>query len=296
MIDAILQTIVLSWMRILIVALGFSITWRLTRMFDLGYAASITLGPYFAYSLSNSLGVHPLPSCILAVAACAVFGFTANEFVFSKLRARAAAPSSGLLASLGIYVAMQNGVSLLWGDATLVLPFQNLSTQSASSGLQAVRPVVWVTIFSGVVLASVFHALLVHTRFGLRIRSSANSRPLAIALGIPVGIVIGQAWMLSYGVGALAGILIAWDLNAVPTMGLPVLLPSVIASLLGSQSVPRTAVVALAIAVVGQAGAWFFGVAWAEVVTYIVICAALLFRRLPRPKTVPRPLSVGGQN
>lgn len=48
-----------------LIALGFTIIFKITRFFNLAHGAVYTVGAYFAYTLCISLGVNPILSFFL---------------------------------------------------------------------------------------------------------------------------------------------------------------------------------------------------------------------------------------
>jgi branched-subunit amino acid ABC-type transport system permease component len=78
------------------------------------------------------------------------------------------------------------------------------------------------------------------------------------------------------GVG---GILVAFDVDMTPTMGMNPLMLGMIAVIVGGvRSIPGIVLAALLLACAQQATVWVFGSAWQDAVAFLVLLAFLLVR------------------
>lgn len=274
-----LQNIGIEFAQISLCGLGVLLLVRATRAFDLGYAGAIALAPYLATSLNLSSRCPPFVAGTVAIAFVALLGVSLDVAIYSRLRARGRASSSILLASLGMYIVVQNCISLLWGDAVLALmkppPGPGNAFALIASGWQRTA-VSMMTAISTYILATL---AIRRTKAGLYWRAIAADVDLASACGILGSAVIRRITGASYAIAGLTGLLVAWDINAVPTMGLTTIMSGVVAALLGNLALEGVIVGAAVLTLVRQLAALELGIVWSDPATFAILCLALLLGR-----------------
>ena len=106
-----------------LVALGFSIIYSTVRFFHFAHGAVYTAGAYFTY-LFFALCNLPLAVAV-AVILSVLLGVAIEFFIYKPIK-RQGARSKGqkasgtilLIASLGVFIVLQNLISLFFGDDT----------------------------------------------------------------------------------------------------------------------------------------------------------------------------------
>src|ERR1035441_8519502 len=104
---------------IALVAISFSVIYSTTRFFHFAHGGVYLVGGYAAYSLMTLAGLPPLASTALALIIAALTGCLVEVCVYSPLRKRGASALSLLLASIGLFITLENLVSLCFGDTTV---------------------------------------------------------------------------------------------------------------------------------------------------------------------------------
>lgn len=98
--------------------LGFALIYRTAGFFHFSYGAVIAAAAYFAFLFRAWLDFPLALSILLAIAASILLGSVLEFGVYRPLRHRDAPPLIAMLASLGVYIVLQNLVSLVFGDET----------------------------------------------------------------------------------------------------------------------------------------------------------------------------------
>jgi len=109
--EQIIINIILAWGICLILAISFSLIYQTTRFFHFAHAVIFTAGAYFAFLFIQMLGwsfYTAIPSAILA--ACLI-GCMVEWLIYKPLRKKKSSAIVLLLASLGIYIVLQNLIS-----------------------------------------------------------------------------------------------------------------------------------------------------------------------------------------
>jgi branched-subunit amino acid ABC-type transport system permease component len=183
-----------------------------------------------------------------------------------------------MIASLGLYICMQNFLSMVFGDST-----RTIRTGVVEEGINVlgarITPVQIVTICVSVVLVIALSIFLKRTKIGKSMRAVANDPELANVSGINSNRVILWAFAIGSGLAGLAGILVALDVDMTPTMGMHALLMGVVAMIIGGiNSIPGIALGALLLAMAQHSGAWYIGSQWQDAIAFIILIVFLLFK------------------
>jgi branched-chain amino acid transport system permease protein len=263
---------------IFLVGVSFSLVFTTARFFHFAHAAVITVGAYGALAFSRWVGLPIAMSVALALAAATVVGWCLEAAVYRPLRHRGTSPLILLLASLGLYIVLQNAVSLAFGDDTKVIAGGAVASAFAVLGARMTSIQLAVVACAVAVLVSkVF--LVDKTRMGLVLRAVADSPELAEVSGIDFDRAMGVAFCLGSFLAGVAGLFRAFDVGMTPTMGLPMLLLGVVAVVLGGKGgTLGVAVASFLLALIQQVAAWQFGAHWEETAAFLLLLAFLLCR------------------
>ena len=262
-----------------LIALGFGLTFRVCRFFNLAHGAVYTLGAYSVYTLARSYGWPPALAIPTAIILSAFVGCAIDVFIYRFLRNRNATSLMMLVASLGIYIAIQNSISLLFGDAPL-----RLRTGEIVEGLNILfgaraTSVQLTTVIACLLLTSALWMWLRHTVLGRMMRAVAIDSELSTIVGIKreriFVVTIAVASILAACVGILAG----FDTDLVPSMGFSALLMGSAAMLLGGVgNVWGSYLGGLAIGAVQHFSALLLATQWQDTSIFVVMVLCLLVR------------------
>lgn len=175
---------------------GFSIIYR-TGCFHFAHGVVVTSAAYFAYTLTSVLGTPPFVALPLALILSGVLGCGMDSCVYRQLRRRGASALVLMLASLGMYVALQNTISMTFGDETRTVGSIEVREGIEAFGVRVTR-IQLGTICAAVVLIGTTVMLLSRTRLGKSIRALASNEELAGASGIDCD----KARVLAFALGS----------------------------------------------------------------------------------------------
>ena len=190
--------------------LGLLVTYRATGVFNVAFGAIAVLAAYsnWALSVRNHWPIG-LAALLSVGVICPVLGFVLDRFVFRSLRLRGAGPAESIVASLGVFVLIVGGVTILWGrqtrlDAPSLVPRHTLRL----GGDLAIRLDVVVNLTIVLVLLLMF-LVLERTRIGMLARAVVENRGLAELTAVRADRVSSLSWALGAALAGLSGILIA---------------------------------------------------------------------------------------
>ena len=261
-----------------LIALGFSLIYGTTRFFHFAHGAVYTAGAYLAYALIVQSHAPLWAAVPAAVVLASLLGMLTEVGVYRPLRKRSAGTLVLLIASLGLYVGLQNLISLFYGDGIRTMRTGPVREGIAVLGAR-ITPIQLLTIAAAVGLFVVVGLALAYSRLGRALRAVANDPELARVAGIDTDRCVLFAFGLGSALAAVAAILISLDVDITPTMGMNALLMGVVATIIGGVgSIPGVALGSLLLGLAQHLGVWKVGSEWQDAIAFAVLVAFLLFR------------------
>lgn len=279
-IGQIISNIILSTTLFLLIAQSYSLIYYPTKFFHIAHAAVITSGAYLVFLFANKLSVPFAFSVILSVAIAVGIGLLCEVLVYRQMRKYNFPALAYLIASIGLYVMMQNFISLYFGDDTKIINTAEVTVGHQIFGayittIQILTIVVSLALFVGVNLFLHFIST------GKSIRAVASNPELCNIYGISSNKVIFIAFTIGSALAAIAGILSTMDTNMTPTFGFNLLLYGVVAMIIGGVSSTRGLIAgALLVSTAQHLAAYYIDTKWMDSVTYFILILFLIWKPL----------------
>lgn len=276
----IIINIAISVTLLVLTGTSFSLIYYPTKFFHLAHAAVISAGAYFVYLFASKFSIPFALSVLLAVIAATGLGLLCEVLVYRQLRKRNVPALSYLIASIGLYVVLQNCISMYFGDDTKIINTAEVTVGHQVFGayittIQVITIVVSFALFLAVTL------FLRRTTMGKSIRAVASNPELCNIYGISSNKIILIAFAIGSALGATAGILSAMDTNMTPTFGFNLLLYGVVAMIIGGVG-STTGLIAgsLLVATAQHLAAYYIDTKWMDAVTYLILILFLTWKPL----------------
>ncbi len=262
----------------MMVALGFNLIYGTVKFFDLGYGALTTVGGYMVFLFYKKLGLDLSLSIALGILITGCIGYLINKVIYKKLRDRKASNMVLLVASLGVLTVLQAIIAMIFSSQ-----FQTLSTGGESRVFEifgaVITQVQLIILVSGLLIALILSIVLKKTLFGKAINAVADDEEVAKIVGINTNKIIGKVFFIGSMIAGLAGILIGFDTGIQPTMGMPLLLKGVIASIIGGiGNIYGGVLGAFLLGFVENFGIWKISGEWKDAIAFGLLIIFLLFR------------------
>lgn len=272
-----INTLITSSIYIL-VALSFSIIYQTTRFLHFALAVNFTFGAYFTYLFHKFFNLSIYFAIPIAILLSALVGCSMELGVYRNLRKKNAPPIVLLLASLGIYIVLQNTISMLFGDDT-----KSIRSGVVREGLRIfgarITPIQIVIIVTSIILVIAVALWLKKSSMGKAMRAVANDPELALISGIDSDSVILSTFVIGSALAGIAGILVALDVDMTPTMGMNVLMMGVVVVIIGGTgSIPGIALGALLLGFAQHFSVWKISSQWQDAIAFIILFVFLLVR------------------
>ena len=258
-------------------AYGLGLIYGVLGVVNLAHGAFLTLGVYVTWWLHATLALDPLLSLPITLGLGFLLGAGLERSLVFRLRD--SPPVTTLLLLFGVWLIVRNLLYLVFGGADRSL-LTSWSLESLAVGPVTVAvPRLIVAGFSllGFLALAI---LLKRTWAGLALRAVAQDREAASLSGIPVD----RVWAVAFGIGAAlamsAGSLMSLFYSVTPEFGARFLLKSFCVVVLGGlTNIGGILVAGIALGVAEDLTAFYLHTGYRDVVSFLVLTAALVLRR-----------------
>jgi branched-chain amino acid transport system permease protein len=261
-----------------LLAASFALIYQTARFFHFAHASVFTLAAYLTYLFTRTLRLPVALAILASVLLTGVCGKLMYAGVYLPISKRAASPASLLLVSLGLMVALQNLIAMLFGDE-LKTVWDRPVGSGISLGSALITPVQILTIACSALALILLVAFLRFTSLGLALRAVADNPEFAEVVGLDAKRVTSAAFAMGSGAAAVSAILASFDTGLTPTMGFNALLMAVVAAVVGGVgSIPGALLGGLGIGLIRNLAAVAIPSAWLDPLVFGILIAFLLLR------------------
>ncbi|MCF3594610.1 branched-chain amino acid ABC transporter permease [Rhodobacteraceae bacterium LMO-12] len=262
-----------------IATIGLSLVWGALGVLNMAHGALLTLGGYAAYGAITGLGL-PIPVGVIAsVLAGVVAGGLIYVLVVRNVLRQASADfeANVMIATVGVAIALENGILLWFGGQPLKQPI-------TVSGAMSLGPIAmpWqnlIIMFAAVLAMAVLTLLLARTRIGRAIRATAQNGTAAKLMGVAVDRVYLYVLMLSGAVAAICGLLLSSMVQLSPSLGNdPMLKAFIMCVVAGLGNLPGAVMVSFALALLEAWVQYAFGARWGYPMLLSAVVLVLILR------------------
>ncbi|MBT4730462.1 branched-chain amino acid ABC transporter permease [Candidatus Woesearchaeota archaeon] len=262
-----------------LIALGFNLIYGATKFFNLSHGVMAAIGGYTVFYFAKTLGWNLPLSIVVGVLLAGLIGYALDKLVYFPLRKRKASNMVLLVASLGLFTAIQAIIAILFTSQFQTLS-QNISGQRIYEILGGVITQTQLTILiSALVITVGLVLLLKYTMFGKAIKAVSDDEEVAKIVGINTNKIISYVFFIGSAIAGLGGILVGFDTGIEPTMGFALLLKGVIAAIIGGVgSIYGALIGAFLLGFVENFGIWQISGEWKDAIAFILLILFLIFR------------------
>jgi branched-chain amino acid transport system permease protein len=264
-----------------LIALGFVVIFKATRVVNFAHGSILLLGAYVVARTQDSLGF--VPAVLVGIASAAVVALVVEVVILR--RARFASTDTLTIITIGVDILLATELTRRIGSKVLSIgdPWRDHVVHVGSFSVPSARVAAAVV---AVIVLGAFLAALKWTDWGIAVRSAAEDGEAAALMGIRLGRVAAGAWAVAGALAALGGVFF----TTFPTpgvdasVGLTALTAFPAAILGGLDSIAGAVVGGLIIGVVATMTAGyqdelaFLGRGLGNVAPYVVMVIVLLWR------------------
>jgi branched-chain amino acid transport system permease protein len=189
-----------------VVGVGFNIIYNTTGIINFAQGEFVMLGGMTAVTLHRFV---PLP---LAIAGAVLLTMVVGALIEMTFIRWLTKPSvlRMIVITIGISILVRELALVIWGEGVRALPyFTGDEVSSIGLGGVHVSPQVLWTLGTCVVIVAFLWAFFQHTSLGRQMRACAANRDAAALCGVPTRNLVTLSFVLSAGIGALAGCVVS---------------------------------------------------------------------------------------
>ncbi|MBB3935270.1 branched-chain amino acid ABC transporter permease [Aureimonas phyllosphaerae] len=234
-------------------AVGVTLIFGILRFAHFAHGDMMTAAAFFAFMLASlcaAFGISlPVPLVLLLLPVVmlltSVFAIGLDKAFYKPLRERGARPVVMVMASIGVTLMLQGLIRLFAGtgsrDMYLDAPKQIFRIPTGGRPIVITEPQLALIVLT-VVSVVALHVFLTRSRLGKAMRAVSDNPDLARVTGIPLDTVVKATWVIGGSLAAIAGTMLAMDVQLKPDLAYNILLPIFAATIVGGIGQPYGAI------------------------------------------------------
>ncbi|OGL87827.1 hypothetical protein A3I42_00420 [Candidatus Uhrbacteria bacterium RIFCSPLOWO2_02_FULL_49_11] len=259
------------------VAVGFSVVVRVTRMYHLAIGGLVLFSGYLLYS-SRLAGMPWWLGIIIAILITTFIGWFMGVAVFERFQEkRSVRVGSSVVAALALLVFLENGLLMYFGPGSKSVAHVWDVHHAVGSAIVTDLEIVIVVV--SMLVSGMVWLFLHATRFGKALRAIADNAEVAAVVGIDLQKGRGFAWALAAFLAGIAGIFYALEYTLIPAQASAMAINVFFRSILGGVgSVPGALAGSLLLETAEQATALWISSTFKFLTAAVMVVAVLLWR------------------
>jgi branched-chain amino acid transport system permease protein len=214
-----------------LLAIGFGIVYRGTGIFHIAFAGIYTLSSYFLFLFYRIFNFPLYISIFISLIFTILIGLLIEKFIYKEFYKRNSSKGAIFIASLGIYIVIENLIALLFGNEVKVL----------SPGVEPSYTIFKIT-FTRIEIIQLLASILICFLFYLAVKNftlmkaiwgMGDEPELLRIIGLPLFKLREYVFIISSFFAGVASILKGLDVGITPHIGMDALLIGVVAIIVG---------------------------------------------------------------
>jgi len=222
-----------------LLGVGFALILGVTGRFHFAYGIIYAFTAYIAAVAGDDWGLPLIPAVLVGLCTATVLGTLTEAIVYRPLADRAGdnALLGVFVASLGLVIAGENAIRLIWGNDTRPLPgFPDHAYTVAQLNITLIQIV---QVAAAILLVVATALVLSQTIAGQQIRAVRGNAEMAQAVGVAVRRVFALVFAIGTLLAGVAAVFAGMRFAVTPDMGnTPVFYGFVVAFVAGTQRSP----------------------------------------------------------
>ena len=186
-----------------LLAIGFSLIFGVARIVNIAHTAFYMLAAYCIYVVTQKMGFHPMWGMVAAVVLVTLLGLISYKVFINPIREHEGAV---LIATIALAMAFQEIMAIIFTGSYLSVP-SLIKGYLLIMGVKVFYQQL-LTFCAALLILVVLWALLMRTKLGLAIRSTAQDREVANLMGINEARVAMMTMGISVGLAAFTGAIV----------------------------------------------------------------------------------------
>jgi len=260
-----------------IMALGLTLVYGVTKVFNYAQGSFYTWGCYIAWFLHHEHGLNYQLTFAITIGIMFLFGLVYERAFIYPLRRFAEWQWTAIIVTLGSALFLDSLTLIFFGPLGKTLPdlvegifrFGNLSISKHDLAVALIA----------LAIVAILTLFLNKTRTGMAMRGVAQDIVGGNIVGIPIGRMYGYSFGITAVLGGIAGMLLTPRIQIYPYVGWPVLVKAmVILAFGGLGSIKGAFIAGFTMAALETFVTYYIGAIWSLPLFLVVIVIVLVFR------------------
>ena len=259
-----------------IVAIGFNIIYNTTGIINFAQGEFVMLGGMTAVTMNRFM---PLPAAILAAVLCTMIIGALIEIVFIRWLVKPSVLRL-IIITIGLSIVIRESALQIWGESVRALPYFTGTAVSAISvsGVFISPQVLWVIGISSIIVV-LLNLFFSYTLPGRQMRACSANRDAARLCGINARNMVTFSFVLSAGIGALAGCVVSPITYVQYDSGTSLAIKGFTVAILGGLGNSMAAVAAgMLLGILESFSIWVMPTAFKDVISIAILLLILFVR------------------
>lgn len=258
-------------------AVGFTLQFSVTNVFNLSFGSVMTLSGFEAYWLNRG-GMSIWIAMVIAAAGGGLISLAINELLYEPFIRHGLNLFGMVIVTISVALICDHGLQAVVGPS--FFSYNAAAGKALHFADFVLTRQELIIIAIAAVLTALTQVALQYTRIGKAMRGLSVNPSLARACGIPTRRVVALAWFVSGVLAGVGGVALFLDISTfTATTGSEFLIVIIAAAVLGGIGSPRGAVLgALVVGIVTEVGAAYWNPELKDVLAFGVLIVVLLVR------------------
>ncbi len=260
-----------------LIGVAIVIIYKATKVFNFAVGTLMTLGGMICVSLITWAGLPFWAALLASLLLSGVIGYAAEKTILSPLLGQPLITM--IMATLAMDSILYGSILMVWTGYAISFPEGIIPGGTLFLGPFFISRELLYSFIAGVACFALVGILFKTTQLGLRMRATAESHEVAMAVGINITRIFSFSWMIAAMVGTMAGVLLGnrTGLQVAITSAMAFkALPAVIFG--GLDSVAGAVIGGLVVGIIEKFAGGFIDPKVAEISPYIILLLVLMIR------------------
>lgn len=189
-----------------LVAMGFVLIFKSSRVLNFSQGSLVLVGAYLVYAFMVQIGLPFFVSLFAVFLISIVMAFSIERCLLRPMLGKSTI--SVIMVTIGLDYLLRGVCLVIWGSSQLSYPniFPDISIKLGQLVIASIF------VWSFTLSISLLIALVIffkYSKLGIVMRASSNDPSAALSLGISVNSVLAYSWLVAIVVALLGGVLLA---------------------------------------------------------------------------------------
>ncbi len=260
-----------------IIALGYHLVYKTTKIFHIAYAVNFICGSYGIFLFYRIIEMPLWISILLGMIVGILVSILIEILVYYPLAKKNVSGTIMMISSIGALTIIINIISIFFGNDTKILNPEVSSSIDVFSIIITYNQIYQLVIGSFVI--GLFVLLLNLTNIGLYFKALGDDFELFKVIGLNLVKTRLLVFLFSGLLGTLGGILFAFEYGMDPYIGMPLLLSAVAAVIVGGiGNYIATIYGGMIIGLIQSLSVLFFSAQWQDLCVFVLLILILVFK------------------